>query len=269
MHNLALALHFKGYYVTGSDDAVFEPSKSRLQKQGLLPAELGWFPEKITADIEAIILGMHAKADNPELLRAKQRQFDRTGGIHATGLFTPAGALVELREDIGRHNAMDKAIGARLMAGQSPLHDTVALVSGRAGFELVQKAAVAGIPIVAAVGAPSSIAVQAAELTLALLASPRPARGGARVLGSTFIWDQARVRFERNRYSPSKMIIDPATVRGPGCSCNTTNARALAITGSPKMLPDTTVAGRRFRAALSAVCPTTCGPRASSSSQAA
>ena len=99
----------------------------------------------------------------PELLRAKQRQFDRTGGIHATGLFTPAGALVELREDIGRHNAMDKAIGARLMAGQSPLHDTVALVSGRAGFELVQKAAVAGIPIVAAVGAPSSIAVQAAK----------------------------------------------------------------------------------------------------------
>jgi UDP-N-acetylmuramate: L-alanyl-gamma-D-glutamyl-meso-diaminopimelate ligase len=72
MHNLALALHFKGYRVTGSDDAVFEPSKSRLQKQGLLPVELGWFPEKITADIAAIILGMHAKADNPELLRAKE-----------------------------------------------------------------------------------------------------------------------------------------------------------------------------------------------------
>ncbi len=72
MHNLALALHFKGYFVTGSDDAVFEPSKSRLQKQGLLPIEMGWFPEKITADIEAIILGMHAKADNPELLRAKE-----------------------------------------------------------------------------------------------------------------------------------------------------------------------------------------------------
>jgi UDP-N-acetylmuramate: L-alanyl-gamma-D-glutamyl-meso-diaminopimelate ligase len=72
MHNLALALHFKGYHVTGSDDAVFEPSKSRLQKQGLLPDEMGWFPEKITTDIEAIILGMHAKADNPELLRAKE-----------------------------------------------------------------------------------------------------------------------------------------------------------------------------------------------------
>jgi UDP-N-acetylmuramate: L-alanyl-gamma-D-glutamyl-meso-diaminopimelate ligase len=72
MHNLALALHNKGYQVTGSDDAIFEPSKSRLEKKGLLPNEMGWFPEKITADIEAIILGMHAKADNPELIKAKE-----------------------------------------------------------------------------------------------------------------------------------------------------------------------------------------------------
>ena len=72
MHNLALALHEKGYIVTGSDDAIFEPSKSRLEKKGLLPTELGWFPEKITADIEAVILGMHAKADNPELLKAQE-----------------------------------------------------------------------------------------------------------------------------------------------------------------------------------------------------
>ncbi|WP_255470326.1 MULTISPECIES: UDP-N-acetylmuramate--L-alanine ligase [unclassified Flavobacterium] len=71
MHNLALALHNKGYKVTGSDDAVFEPSKSRLEKKGLLPQEMGWFPEKITQGIEAIILGMHAKADNPELLQAQ------------------------------------------------------------------------------------------------------------------------------------------------------------------------------------------------------
>ena len=99
----------------------------------------------------------------PDALRARQRQFERTGGIHATGLFTPAGELVELREDIGRHNAMDKAIGARLMQGDVPLHGSVALVSGRAGFELVQKAAVAGLPILAAVGAPSSIAVDAAK----------------------------------------------------------------------------------------------------------
>jgi len=72
MHNLALALHHKGYQVTGSDDAVFEPSKSRLEKEGLLPAQMGWFPESITSDIEAIILGMHAKADNPELLKAQE-----------------------------------------------------------------------------------------------------------------------------------------------------------------------------------------------------
>ena len=72
MHNLALALHNKGYQVTGSDDAIFEPSKSRLEKNGLLPLEMGWFPEKISTDIEAIILGMHAKSDNPELLKAKE-----------------------------------------------------------------------------------------------------------------------------------------------------------------------------------------------------
>lgn len=72
MHNLALALHNKGYQVTGSDDAIFEPSKSRLEAKGLLPEALGWFPERITTDIEAIILGMHAKADNPELLKAQE-----------------------------------------------------------------------------------------------------------------------------------------------------------------------------------------------------
>jgi UDP-N-acetylmuramate: L-alanyl-gamma-D-glutamyl-meso-diaminopimelate ligase len=72
MHNLALALHNKGYQVTGSDDAIFEPSKSRLYKKGLLPNDMGWFPEKITSDIEAIILGMHAKEDNPELLKAQE-----------------------------------------------------------------------------------------------------------------------------------------------------------------------------------------------------
>lgn len=72
MHNLALALHSKGYKVTGSDDAIFEPSKTRLEKQGLLPTELRWFPERITPDIEAVILGMHAKADNPELLKAQE-----------------------------------------------------------------------------------------------------------------------------------------------------------------------------------------------------
>ena len=72
MHNLAIALHNKGYRVTGSDDVIFDPSKSRLEAKGLLPEEFGWFPEKITADLDAIVLGMHAKADNPELLKAQE-----------------------------------------------------------------------------------------------------------------------------------------------------------------------------------------------------
>ena len=72
MHNLAIALKDKGYLVTGSDDAIFEPSKSRLENKGILPEEMGWFPEKITSDIDAIILGMHAHSDNPELAKAKE-----------------------------------------------------------------------------------------------------------------------------------------------------------------------------------------------------
>ncbi len=76
MHNLALALHHKGYHVTGSDDEIFEPSKSRLAKQGLLPEKQGWFPEKINKDIEAVILGMHAREDNPELIKAKELGLD-------------------------------------------------------------------------------------------------------------------------------------------------------------------------------------------------
>ena len=72
MHNLALALHNKGYKVTGSDDTIFEPSKSRLDAKGLLPEAFGWYPEKVTSDLDAIVLGMHAKADNPELLKAQE-----------------------------------------------------------------------------------------------------------------------------------------------------------------------------------------------------
>jgi FdhD protein len=99
-------------------------------------------------------------ADLPERLR--QPGFARTGGLHATGLFTPAGELLHVREDVGRHNAMDKVIGRALRDGLLPLHGHVLCVSGRLSFELVQKAAVAGAPILVGVGAPTSLAVSLA-----------------------------------------------------------------------------------------------------------
>jgi FdhD protein len=126
----------------------------------------------------------------PEQLRAGQSTFDRTGGLHAAALFDASGALLEVREDIGRHNAVDKIVGWALLAGKLPLTEHVLMVSGRGGFEIVQKAIAAGIPVVASVSAPSSLAVSLArEMKLTLIGFLRGRRfvvyaGEERCLGT-------------------------------------------------------------------------------------
>lgn len=151
------------------------------------------------ASIEALANGVSSVADRgqtvhanvihslPDKLREAQALFETTGGIHASALFNADGELDIVREDVGRHNALDKIIGAKFMDGGMPLSDKILLVSGRASFELVQKALMAGIPILAAVGAPSSLAVElAGEYGMTLIGFVRDERfniycGGERI----------------------------------------------------------------------------------------
>ncbi|MEV4331871.1 formate dehydrogenase accessory sulfurtransferase FdhD [Streptomyces sp. NPDC049597] len=122
------------------------------------------------SDVPPVRVAPGLLAALPGRLRAAQRVFDRTGGLHAAGLFSPEGELLDLREDVGRHNAVDKVVGRALRSGELPLSRSILLVSGRASFELVQKAVMAGVPVLAAVSAPSSLAVDlAAETGLTLV----------------------------------------------------------------------------------------------------
>ena len=165
--NVDLARLERNFYTTSSCGVCGKSSLEALVVTGARRISEKNFP-RITAET------IH---DLPLKLRSAQNIFDETGGLHAAALFEADGSLIALREDVGRHNAVDKLIGAGFLAGKLPLADKILFLSGRASFELVQKAVMAQIPIIAAVGAPSSLAVAAArEFGVTLLGFVRDRR---------------------------------------------------------------------------------------------
>lgn len=150
--SLSLDRHF---FATSSCGVCGKASIEALQ--ALLPPRSGRVDRDTIRPTSDVLLSLPGK------LREAQPGFDRTGGLHATALFDEHGSLLRLHEDVGRHNAFDKVVGASFLAGDLPLSRAMVLVSGRASFELVQKALMAGIPVVVAIGAPSSLAVELAR----------------------------------------------------------------------------------------------------------
>jgi FdhD protein len=165
------ALSANGVLVELTAIAAWDPS--RLERQSFVSSSCGVCGKR---SIAAVFAQRHyqTEAGQPRIqahvvhqlgsrLRTAQDVFNRTGGLHAAALFSSAGELLSRFEDVGRHNALDKLIGAEFLAGRLPLRDRIVFVSGRASFELIQKATMAGIPVFAAVGAPSSLAVSLAR----------------------------------------------------------------------------------------------------------
>ena len=140
------------FYTSSSCGICGKASLAAIKVAGIAPVAAG-----------QPIIGADVLHGLPDVLRRAQDVFEQTGGLHAAALFEPDGSLIAVREDVGRHNAVNKLIGSQLLAERLPLSNSVLLVSGRASFELVQKAVVAGIPVMAAVGAPSSLAVETAR----------------------------------------------------------------------------------------------------------
>lgn len=143
----------RNFYTTSSCGVCGKSSLEALEINGLKKISQPNFPQISPAIIHQM----------PETLRTHQKIFDKTGGLHAAALFDFSGNLIDLKEDVGRHNAVDKLIGAQFLKENLPLADKILFLSGRASFELVQKSVMARIPVICAVGAPSSLAVRAAQ----------------------------------------------------------------------------------------------------------